>query len=89
MDSDNLEVCINGVDLCKQSSSDIRNKQVNDVDLKKIADCFESSYPNATEFKKWTDSGYIMLERVVYRHSDDADIDDIQQVVFLNIITYL
>lgn len=73
-------MCINGVELCKQSSNDIKNRQVNDPDLKKITsiDGFESPISKATKFKKRANRWYIMLE---VSHSGDADENDTQQVL--------
>ncbi|KAF5281911.1 hypothetical protein FQR65_LT14437 [Abscondita terminalis] len=61
--------------LPQESGQRIRDEQLNDPDVKKIIDTFESEDPNAIDYTRWTDRGYVMSSGVLYRYTPDVDAD--------------
>lgn len=59
--------------------SDIREKQLNDPDLKKIINCFEAI--DHTDLRNWTDRGYLMNSGILYRYIPDQDNEEAQLVL--------
>ncbi|KAF8772010.1 Transposon Tf2-11 polyprotein like [Argiope bruennichi] len=68
------------VDLPTRSSSDIREEQLKDADLKKIIETFEQSSKDEN-FLDWTSRGYLMPQGVLHRNAPETDSEEAQLVV--------
>lgn len=74
------EVCAITVDMPCRKSSDIRKGQLEDEELKKIIECFQS--PDKDEdFANYTSRGYLMNQGILYRYSPEHDEEEAQLVV--------
>lgn len=77
-----LEVNQVVVEMPRERQDTIRQQQLEDPDVLKITQCFESPDPESTEFKKCTDRGFIMNDGILYRYAlEDDDPQQFQQVV--------
>ncbi|GFX18450.1 retrovirus-related Pol polyprotein from transposon 17.6 [Trichonephila clavipes] len=64
-------VCAITVDMPSRKSSDIRKGQLEDEELKKTIDCFESMDKDEN-FVNYTSRGYLMNQGILYRNSPDS-----------------
>ncbi|GFW69720.1 retrovirus-related Pol polyprotein from transposon 17.6 [Trichonephila clavipes] len=63
-----------------RKSSDIRKGQLEDEELKKIIDCFESMDKDEN-FANYTSRGYLMNQGILYRYSPESEEEEAQLVV--------
>ncbi|GFW51222.1 retrovirus-related Pol polyprotein from transposon 412 [Trichonephila clavipes] len=68
------------VDMSSRKSSDIRKGQLEDEELKKIIDCFESMDKDEN-FVNYTSRGYLMNQGILYRYSPESEEEEAQLVV--------
>ncbi|GFV56929.1 transposon Tf2-8 polyprotein [Trichonephila clavipes] len=73
------DVCAITVDMASRKSSDIRKGQLEDEELKKIIDCFESMDKDEN-FANYTSHGYLMNQGILYRYSSESE-EEAQLVV--------
>ncbi|GFW83670.1 hypothetical protein TNCV_667831 [Trichonephila clavipes] len=73
------DVCAITVDMLSRKSSDIRNGQLEEEELKKIIDCFESMDKDEN-FANYTRRGYLMNQDNLYRYSPESE-EEAQLVV--------
>ncbi|GFW43502.1 retrovirus-related Pol polyprotein from transposon 412 [Trichonephila clavipes] len=66
------DVCAITVDMPSRKSSDIRKGQLEDEELKKIIDCFESM-DKEENFANYTSRGYLMNQGILYRYSPESE----------------
>ncbi|GFW22500.1 retrovirus-related Pol polyprotein from transposon 17.6 [Trichonephila clavipes] len=74
------DVCAITVDMPSRKSSDIRKGQLEDEELKKIIDCFESMDKDEN-FAYYTSRGYLMNQGILYRYSPESEEEEAQLVV--------
>ncbi|GFX86102.1 transposon Tf2-8 polyprotein [Trichonephila clavipes] len=74
------DVCTITVDMPSRKSSDIRKGQLEDEELKKIIDCFESMDKDEN-FANYTSRGYLMNQGILYRYSPESEEEEAQLVV--------
>lgn len=74
------EICTVIVDLPSRKASDIREGQLQDEDLKKIIDCFESNSKDEN-YLNWTNRGYLMSQGILYRYAPESESEEAQLVV--------
>ncbi|GFV58175.1 transposon Tf2-9 polyprotein [Trichonephila clavipes] len=67
------------VDMPSRKSRDIRKGQLEDEELKKIIDCFESMDKDEN-FANYTSRGYLMNQGILYRYSPESE-EEAQLVV--------
>lgn len=77
----NHEINLVAVDLPKLKVDELRLEQLKDPDVAKIISSFENPDVDATEFKRWTERGYIMDNGVLYRFVPELDEEQAQLVV--------
>ncbi|GFU87870.1 retrovirus-related Pol polyprotein from transposon 17.6 [Trichonephila clavipes] len=70
-------VCAITVDMPSRKSSDIRKGQLEDEELKKIIDCFESMDKDEN-FANYTSRGYLMNQCILYRYSPESEEEEAQ-----------
>ncbi|GFY23704.1 retrovirus-related Pol polyprotein from transposon 17.6 [Trichonephila clavipes] len=73
------DVCAITVDMLSRKSSDIRKGQLEDEELKKIIDCFDSMDKDEN-FANYTSRGYLMNQDILYRYSPESE-EEAQLVV--------
>ncbi|GFT41734.1 retrovirus-related Pol polyprotein from transposon 17.6 [Trichonephila clavipes] len=73
------DVCTTTVDMPSRTSSDILKGQLEDEELKKIIDCFES-IDKDENFANYTSRGYLMNQDILYRYSPESE-EEAQLVV--------
>ncbi|GFY21582.1 retrovirus-related Pol polyprotein from transposon 17.6 [Trichonephila clavipes] len=73
------DVCAITVDMPSKKSSDIRKGQLEDEELKKIIDCFESMDKDEN-FANYISRGYLMNQGILYRYSPESE-EEAQLVV--------
>ncbi|GFW56326.1 transposon Tf2-6 polyprotein [Trichonephila clavipes] len=73
------DVCAITVDMPPRKSSDIRKGQLEDEELKKIIDCFESMDKDEN-FANYTSRGFLMNQGILYRYSPESE-EEAQLVV--------
>ncbi|GFV96295.1 retrovirus-related Pol polyprotein from transposon 297 [Trichonephila clavipes] len=74
------DVCAITVDMPSRKSSDIRKGQLEDEELKKIIDCFESMDKHEN-FANYTSRGYLMNQGILNRYSPESEEEEAQLVV--------
>lgn len=72
-------VCSIEIDLPSKGSKMIRDSQLEDPEILKIINCFET--PNHTDINNWVDRGYMVEGGVLYRFNPDSDSEEPQLVV--------
>lgn len=74
------DICTTIVDLPVADGSGIRELQLEDPDLAKIAKALEATDDpvNATN---WSERGYVMVNGILFRYSPDSEDEEAQQVV--------
>lgn len=73
-------LCSLTINLPTVSPGELREKQLQDPDVKKIIECFENP-TDTVDYKRWTERGFIMNRGVLYRYSPDVESEDAQLVV--------
>ncbi|GFX46541.1 transposon Tf2-9 polyprotein [Trichonephila clavipes] len=68
------------VDMPSRKSNDILKGQLEDEELKKIIDCFESMDKDEN-FANYTSRGYLMNQGISYRYSPESEEEEAQLVV--------
>lgn len=76
-EASNCEICSFHIDMPRKNSSDGREVQLNDTELKKIIDCFEGK---TDDMVYWTKRGFIMNDGLLYCYDND-DTEDAQLVL--------
>lgn len=66
----------------RKSSTEMREEQLSDPEVKKIIDAFEADEP--VNISRWTDRGYILTNGVLYRYSPVAEDEEPQLVIPTN-----
>ncbi|GFW35512.1 transposon Tf2-9 polyprotein [Trichonephila clavipes] len=69
------DVCDITVDMPSRKSSDIPKGQLEEEELKKIIDCFESMDKDEN-FANYTSHGYLMNQGILYRYSPESEEKD-------------
>lgn len=67
-------------DLPARSPKEIREAQLQDEDLKKIIECFEST-TKTEDYANWTERGFLMDQGILYRYVSDSDSEEAQLVI--------
>ncbi|KAG8232681.1 hypothetical protein J437_LFUL009928 [Ladona fulva] len=67
------------------TADEMRTKQAADTELLKIMECFEGE-GDQVDFSRWTERGFLMLNGVLYRYSEDCDESEAQLVVSRSLV---
>lgn len=67
-------------DMPTRSVKDMRESQLQDDNLKKIIESFESTQ-KTEEYANWTERGFLMNNGVLYRYIPDSDSEEAQLVI--------
>lgn len=78
--TDSCQICAVSVEIPTTSPAELRQSQLEDDDLRKIIETFESP-EKEVDYATWTGRGYIMNRGVLYRYSPDSEEEEAQLVV--------
>lgn len=74
------ELCPVSICMPGRTASEIREEQLADPEIKKIIEAFERS-DDLVNISRWTDRGYILVNSVLYRYSDNSESEEPQLVI--------
>lgn len=75
------DICLITIDMPHRTSTNIREGQLNDPEIRKIIKCFEDKTASPIDFTRWTSRGYLMSQGILYRYSPDSESEDAQLMV--------